>query len=62
MEEIVGDSDVECAGATGQDVDVILVVVEAHEGRVAWAKQATTTAKAAATTKADPPPSAKDDN
>jgi hypothetical protein len=62
MEEIVGDSDVEGARAAGQDVDVILVVVEAHWVRVACAKQATANAKAEAKTKADPPPAAKDDN
>jgi hypothetical protein len=36
VQEIIGDSDVECAGSAGEDVDVILVVVETDEGRVAF--------------------------
>jgi hypothetical protein len=62
VKEIVGDSDVECARATGQDVDVVLVVVETHGVRVARAKRTKATAKAETNTKADPPPLAKDDN
>jgi hypothetical protein len=58
VEEIIGHSDVEGSGAACQDVNVVLVVVEPHEGRVAWAIQTRANAKA----KADPPPSAKDDN
>jgi len=61
-QEIVGYPDVEGAGAACEDVDVVLVVVEAHGVRVAWAKQTTTKATTETSTKADPPPSAKDDN